>query len=92
MKLTGLFDPTPDQAVQTGLVHLEKAMAKHGNDHLVIYGIWKARWIANQEKRKLAATVPQGTDAPDIDFVFQGTFNLPNGGIFARFPGLYFRS
>ena len=28
-------------------------------------------------------------DAPDIDFVVGGDFNLPNGGLFARFPGLY---
>ena len=41
------------------------------------------------EKRKLAEQYPAGTKAPDIDFVLSGDPNLPNGGLFARFPGLY---
>jgi hypothetical protein len=27
--------------------------------------------------------------APDIDFVLGGDFSVPNGGLYARFPGLY---
>ena len=45
--------------------------------------------IANIEKRKLAEQYPEGTEAPDIDFVLSGDLNLPNGGLSARFPGLY---
>ena len=41
------------------------------------------------EKRKLAEQYPAGTKAPDIDFVLGGDPNLPNGGLAARFPGLY---
>ena len=41
------------------------------------------------EKRKLAEQYPAGTKAPDIDFVLSGDPNLPNGGLLARFPGLY---
>ena len=88
-KLSGLFDLTLNQAVQAGVDNLEAEMVKHGNDPLVIYGISEGSLIVNREKRKLAEQYPAGTDAPDIDFVMQGTFNLPNGGIFARFPGLY---
>jgi hypothetical protein len=88
-KLSGLFDLTLNQAVQTGVSNLERAMAEHGNDHLVIYGISEGSLIATAEKRKLAQQYPVGSEAPDIDFVMQGTFNLPNGGIHARFPGLY---
>jgi hypothetical protein len=88
-KLTGLFDLTLDQAVRAGVVNLETAMAASGNDNLVIYGISEGSIIANVEKRRLAELYPVGTEAPDIDFVLQGTFNLPNGGFFARFPGLY---
>ena len=87
-KNTGLFDPTVDQAVQIGVSNLEHEMALHGNDHLVIYGISEGSLIAVAEKRKLAEQYPEGTDAPDIDFVMQATFNLPNGGLHARFPGL----
>ena len=64
-------------------------MAKHGNDHLVIYGYSQGAIIANREKRKLAEQYPAGTTAPDIDFVLSGDVNLPNGGLLARFPGLY---
>ena len=64
-------------------------MAAHPNDHLVIYGYSQSALIANREKRKLAEQYPAGTSAPDIDFVLGGDENLPNGGLSARFPGLY---
>src|SRR6476661_6209209 len=38
----------------------------------------------------LTAKYPTGTEgAPDIEFVLGGDPNLPNGGLLARFPGLY---
>jgi hypothetical protein len=64
-------------------------MAAHGNDDLVIFGYSQSALIAIREKRKLAEQYPAGTEAPDIDLVVGGDFNLPNGGLFARFPGLY---
>ena len=88
-KLSGLFDLTFDQSVQAGVADLETAMADSGNDHLVIYGYSQGAAIANLEKRKLAEQYPAGTTAPDIDFVLGGDPNVPNGGISARFPGLY---
>jgi PE-PPE domain len=88
-KLSGLFDLTWDQAIQAGVADLEQAMATHGNDHLVIYGYGQSAVVANLEKRKLATQYPKGTEAPDINFVVGGDPNLPNGGLFARFPGLY---
>ncbi len=88
-KLSGLFDLTGDQSIQAGVASLEAAMAANGNDHLVIYGYSQGAAVANAEKRRLAEQYPPGTDAPDIDFVLGGDFNAPNGGLFARFPGLY---
>jgi PE-PPE domain len=88
-KLSGLFDLTYDQSFQAGVGDLEQAMAKYGNDHLVIYGYSQGAVIANLEKPKLAEQYPPGTKAPDIDFVLSGDPNVPNGGIHARFPGLY---
>ena len=61
----------------------------HGNDDLVIYGYSQGATVAIREKQRLAAQYPWGTKAPDIDFVLGGDGNLPNGGILARFPGLY---
>jgi hypothetical protein len=88
-KLSGLFDLTYDQSFQAGVADLEQAMAAHGNDHLVIYGYSQGAIIANLEKQKLAEQYPPGTKAPDINFVLSGDLNVPNGGIHARFPGLY---
>ena len=64
-------------------------MTKYGNDDLVIYGYSQGATVAIQEKRKLAEQYPDKTTAPDIDFVLGGDGNLPNGGVLARFPGLY---
>ena len=88
-KLSGLFDLTLDQSVRAGVADLEDAIAKHPNDHLVIYGYSQGAIVANLEKRKLAEQYPAGTQAPDIDFVLSGDPNVPNGGLASRFPGLY---
>jgi PE-PPE domain len=87
-KLSGLFSRTINQSVRAGVADLETAMAEHGNDDLVIYGYSQGAMVANREKRKLAEQYP-GPEAPDIDFVLSGDPNLPNGGLLARFPGLY---
>jgi hypothetical protein len=87
-KLSGLFDLDYEQSIQAGLTDLETAMTKYGNDHLVIYGYSQGAMIAIREKRKLTEQYP-GTTAPDIDFVLSEDPNLPNGGLLARFPGLY---
>ena len=55
----------------------------------MIYGDNQGSIVANVVKRKLAEQYPDGTAAPDIDFVLTSDFNVPNGGIHARFPGLY---
>ncbi len=88
-KLTGLFDLTFDQSVRAGVTDLDAAMAEHSNDHLVIAGYSQGALIANQEKRKLAEQYPDGVGAPDIDFALGGDPNVPNGGLFARFPDSY---
>jgi len=88
-KLSGLFDLTFDQSVRAGVADLETAMADSGNDHLVILGYSQGAAVAIREKQRLAEQYPDKTTAPDIDFLLGGDPNLPNGGLFARFPGLY---
>lgn len=88
-KLSGLFDMTVDESIAEGVLDLETAMVEAGNDHLVIYGYSQGSAVVVQEKRRLAALYPWGTDAPDITFVLGGDTNLPNGGFYARFPGLH---
>ncbi len=88
-KLSGLFDLTANQSLQAGVAALEAEIAKHPGEPLVIYGNSQGAGIANVVKKRLAEQYPEGTPAPDIDFVLGGDPNLPNGGLASRFPGLY---
>ena len=74
--------------MQGGVTSLEQAIAAHPNEHLVIFGYSQGAMVANVEKQKLADQYPNGDD-PDIEFFLIGDENLPNGGLAARFPGLY---
>jgi hypothetical protein len=87
--VTGLFDYPFGTSVRIGVNDLERAMAKFGNDDLIIFGHSQSSVISYIEKRKLAAQYPIGTPAPDINFVTIGTLNLPNGGVMTRFWGAY---
>ena len=87
--VTGLFDLPFGQSVANGLGDLQAAMAKHGNDNLVIFGNSHSSVISYLEKHRLAEQFPKGTPAPNIDFVTIGTLNLPNGVVMARLWGLY---
>ena len=60
----GALRPHLDQSIQAGVADLEAAMAKHGNDHLVIFGYSQGAVIANLEKQKLAEQYPAGTRPP----------------------------
>ena len=60
-----------------------------GNDHLVIYGLSQGATSRTQRSKGSPSSTRTGTTAPDIDFVLGGDPNLPNGGLVARFPGLY---
>lgn len=88
-KLSGLVDITGNQSIEAGVADLEEAMAGHPSDHLVVYGYSLGAVIAAKEKRKLAERYPEGTIAPDIDFVLAADVGVPNGGFGARFPGLH---
>ncbi|MDG4667557.1 PE-PPE domain-containing protein [Mycobacterium sp. 236(2023)] len=88
-KLTGFFDRTGNQSVEAGAAELEDAMLAHPGDDLVIYGLSQGAGVALTVKKRLAAQYPDGTEAPNVDFVLQGDVNVPNGGLQARLPGLY---
>ena len=61
-------------------------MAEHPGEPLVISGYSQGAVVANIEKQKLAEQYPEGTEAPDIDFVLIGDPNVPNGGIAGPVP------
>ena len=87
-KLSGLFDLTMDRLGPGRVADLEKSMAAHGDNDLVIYGLSQGATIANVEKKRLAEQYPDRDTAPDIDFVLGGDPNVPRH-LYARFPGLY---
>ena len=63
-KLSGLFDLTLDQSVQAGVGNLEQAMAAHGNDHLVIYGISEGSISRERGEAQARRAVPGGNHSP----------------------------
>jgi hypothetical protein len=87
-KFSGLTDRLADQSVDDGVTDLEAEMAKHPGEPLIINGYSQSAAVAIAEKERLAEQYPEGTEAPDIDFVLGGDPRVPNGGLWARFPGL----
>jgi PE-PPE domain len=82
--LTGLFDLTLDQSVQAGVADLERAIAAHPNDHLVIYGYSQSALIANREKQRLAEQHPKEPTPPTSTSCWAVTRICPTG---AFLPG-----
>jgi hypothetical protein len=80
-----------DSGLTQGVTDLNTAINTQlaaGNDNLVIDGYSMSTSIQTQEMINLAAT-PGG--APDVDglkFVLAEDLNTPDGGFFARFPGV----
>jgi hypothetical protein len=63
-KLSGLFDLTFDQSVQAGVADLEQAMAKNGNDHLVIFGYSQSAVTRERGEAQARRAVPGGNQGP----------------------------
>lgn len=88
LKLSGLFDLTFDQSVAQGVTNLDQEISDRPGEHLVVFGYSQGAIVANLEKQALQDQYPNG-DGPDIEFMLIGDPNVPNGGLAARFPGLY---
>lgn len=88
---TGLGDLSLDTSVARGVLSLNNAiLATLGEKVVVSYS--QSSNIATREKRNLAELRAQGAVVPSSDelsFVFVANPNRPNGGILARFEGLY---
>nr|WP_286151042.1 MULTISPECIES: PE-PPE domain-containing protein [unclassified Mycobacterium] len=64
--------------------NLNAAIDQAPAGHVTVVAYSLGAVAANKSYRQLAASNPHA----DIDFVFLGSANTPNGGIFARFPWL----
>ncbi len=87
--LTGLFDLTLNQSVQDGVADLEAGDRRAPQRPSGDLRLLAERGHREPGEAQARRAVPEGNQAPDIDFVLGGDPNLPNGGFLARFPGLY---
>jgi diacyltrehalose acyltransferase len=73
-------------STDAGIPRLTQAIADNGASGIRVVGYSEGTLVAEAVKRRLATT--EGSPSPDnIDFLFIASPYLPNGGIFARFPG-----
>jgi hypothetical protein len=95
---TGQAVSTPETlplntSMDSGLSDLAAAMAAEQTAHpgqpFLIEGYSQSALIAIEEKRQLQAARAAGQPVPDVTFAVFGNGYRPNGGLFARFPGLY---
>lgn len=88
---TSLTDISFDTSVARGLLSLNNAVLNTPGEKIVV-GYSQSANIATREKRNLAELRAQGAAVPspdELSFVFVANPNRPNGGILARFEGLY---
>ncbi|VBA51767.1 PE family protein PE3 [Mycobacterium attenuatum] len=89
---TGIPSLTFDQSVAAGAADLHAAiMAQHAAGHdVVVLGFSQSASVATAEMRYLASLPADLRPGPDeLSFVLLGDPNNPNGGLLARFPGLF---
>ena len=90
--LTGVKSLTLDQSLSQGVTILNNAIMqahKGGITPINVFGYSQSAVIASLEMPKLVAA---GIPSTDVSFVLIGDPMNPNGGMFARFPGLSFPS
>lgn len=76
------------RSINKGVPALTQAVADaqgHGDIRIVSYS--EGTLVAEQVKRNLPDPVVPTAGDPTLDFVFIASPYLPNGGVFARFPG-----
>ncbi|VAZ94236.1 putative PPE family protein PPE42 [Mycobacterium pseudokansasii] len=89
---TGIPSLTFDESVAAGAADLHAAiMAQHAAGHdVVVLGFSQSASVATAEMRYLASLPADLRPGPDqLSFVLLGDPNNPNGGLLARFPGLF---
>jgi hypothetical protein len=87
---TPVLVPTPESfastSVPTGLADLQAAMGQQAADQpYLVEGYSQSAVIAIDEEIQL---MQSGQAPPDATFLLLGSLNRPDGGLFARFPGL----
>jgi diacyltrehalose acyltransferase len=73
-------------STDAGIPALTQAIADNGASGIRVVGYSEGTLVAEAVKRRLANTAG-APSRDDIDFLFIASPYLPNGGLFARFPG-----
>lgn len=73
-------------STDAGIITLTQAIAANSDSGIRVTGYSEGALVAEAVKRNLA-DVYDAENPDDIDFLFIASPYLPNGGIFARFPG-----
>ncbi len=91
-RLSGLFDLTLEQSVRAGLADLEQAMAQHGNDHLVIYGVSQGSISRPWRSASSTSSTRRGPRRPTSISLCKPPRISPTGACFPASRACTFRS
>lgn len=88
---TGVLDLRFDISVSRGLTVLHNAISEHlaVGSHVTVFGYSQSATISSLEMRYLAALGSSAPSPDQLSFVLVANPNNPNGGLFARFAGLF---
>ncbi|MGH3724547.1 MAG: PE-PPE domain-containing protein [Mycobacterium sp.] len=85
--IDSLQDPTFAQSVMAGHTALNSEIAAHPGENITIVGYSLGAVVVNESRKNLNEQYPDGN--PNIQFLTISNAYKPNGGILARFPGIY---
>ena len=77
-----------DNSVDAGVPVLNQDIADNSGQFLLVVGYSEGTIVAEKVRRGLDPTTPGAPPANELKFVMIASPNVPNGGIFGRFPGL----
>ena len=77
-----------DRSVAAGVPVLDQKIKQNSNQFLLVVGYSEGTIVAEKVRRGLVPGVDGAPLADDLRFVMIASPNVPNGGIFSRFPGV----
>jgi hypothetical protein len=83
------FDPSVAEGVEDLETALQDQLTNHPEEQVVVFGYSQSGDIITKTLRNFADDPTTAPPKAQVSFVVIGNTNRPNGGILARFPGLY---
>lgn len=85
--IDGIRTATFRQSVTAGHIELNEQITSHEGENITIVGYSLGAVVVNESRKNLNDKYPNGN--PNIQFVTISNAYKPNGGILARFPGIW---